>query len=156
MAKTYTAAEALHKAAALCSAGEQCEADITEKLIRWGISPTDCTSIIDRLNDEKFIDHQRYCSSFVKDKFRFNKWGRIKIRYALIQKKINASLINEALARIDDTEYLDALAKMIEVKGKTLNSEDAYDRKVKLFRFAVSRGFEPDVINRVLKSDFTD
>ena len=74
MPKEMSPDEALHKAAALCSAKECCIYDIREKLARWNISDKDKNSIINRLISEKFIDEARYCTAFVKDKFRFSGW----------------------------------------------------------------------------------
>ena len=91
MAKPLTPPEALHRAAALCSSAEHCTADIREKLARWGVTEADSRTIIDRLVQERFIDEQRYAVAFVKDKFRFSGWGRIKMRYALQQKRIDGS-----------------------------------------------------------------
>ena len=79
MQKQLSPEEALHRAAALCSAGEQCIFDIREKLLRWGIAPNDSKEIIEKLIQGKFIDEERYCKSFVNDNFRFNKWGKVKI-----------------------------------------------------------------------------
>ena len=91
MAKTLTPPEALHRAAALCSSSEHCITDIREKLSRWGIGELDARTIVERLVQERFIDEERYAIAFAKDKFRFSGWGRIKIRYALQQKRIMTS-----------------------------------------------------------------
>ena len=91
MAKTLTPPEALHRSAALCSSSEHCIADIREKLSRWGIGEPDARTIVERLVQERFIDEGRYAIAFAKDKFRFSGWGRIKIRYALQQKRIGTS-----------------------------------------------------------------
>lgn len=101
MAKTLTPPEALHRAAALCSSSEHCIADIREKLSRWGIGEPDARTIVERLVQERFIDEERYAIAFAKDKFRFSGWGRIKIRYALQQKRIGNSDIVNALSLID-------------------------------------------------------
>lgn len=102
MAKTLTPPEALHRAAALCSSSEHCIADIREKLSRWGIGEPDARTIVERLVQERFIDEGRYAIAFAKDKFRFSGWGRIKIRYALQQKRIGNSGIVNALSLIDE------------------------------------------------------
>ena len=105
MAKTLTPPEALHRAAALCSSSEHCIADIREKLSRWGIGEPDARTIVERLVQERFIDEERYAIAFAKDKFRFSGWGRIKIRYALQQKRIGNSDIVNALSLIDEEAY---------------------------------------------------
>jgi regulatory protein len=152
MKKEYTLDELLHKAASYCSISEHCIYEVEEKLSLWGVSDKDKGEIIKRLISEDFINEKRYCVHFVKDKFRFNKWGKIKISYALKQKRLSDELINPALASIDDGEYEEMLASILKTKLKGLKYEFEYERQGKLFNFAQSRGFESQVIYRVLKS----
>ncbi|WP_455498961.1 regulatory protein RecX [Coprobacter sp.] len=149
MSKPLSSQEALHKAAAYCSSSEQCRYDITEKLRRWGVENEDVLKIIEHLVQQNFIDEARYSKGFVNDKFRFNKWGRIKIIHALRQKKIPENLISEAINTIDKDQYVKTLREILETKCKGMKATDNYDMQAKLFRFAVSRGFEPDIIQIV-------
>ena len=151
MAKILTPPEALHRAAALCSSAEHCTADIREKLARWGVTEADSRTIIDRLVQERFIDEQRYAVAFVKDKFRFSGWGRIKMRYALQQKRIDGSDIDHALATLDEEQYNDRLLELLQAKSRSLRDDDPEARRAKLFRFATSRGFESALIFNALK-----
>ena len=77
--------EALSKVRSLCARQEQCRQDILLKLFKWEISVSDSEQILETLEQEGFIDHLRYARSFTVDKFKFNKWGRIKIRWMLRQ-----------------------------------------------------------------------
>lgn len=151
MAKILTPPEALHRAAALCSSAEHCTADIREKLARWGVTEADSRTIIDRLVQERFIDEQRYAVAFVKDKFRFSGWGRIKMRYALQQKRIDGSDIDHALATLDEEPYNDRLLELLQAKSRSIRDDDPEARRAKLFRFATSRGFESALIFNALK-----
>lgn len=151
MAKPLTPPEALHRAAALCSSAEHCTADIREKLARWGVTEADSRTIIDRLVQERFIDEQRYAVAFVKDKFRFSGWGRIKMRYALQQKRIDGSDIDHALATLDEEQYNDRLLELLQAKSRSIRDDDPEARRAKLFRFATSRGFESALIFNALK-----
>ena len=151
MAKILTPPEALHRAAALCSSAEHCTADIREKLARWGVTEADSRTIIDRLVQERFIDEQRYAVAFVKDKFRFSGWGRIKMRYALQQKRIDGSDIDHALATLDEEQYNDRLLELLQAKSRSIRDDDPEARRAKLFRFATSRGFESALIFNALK-----
>ncbi len=151
--KRLSPPEALHRAAALCSKSEYCSTEIDDKLSAWGITPPDRETIIGRLTAEKFIDDQRFARLFARDKLRFNRWGKIKISYALQQKKIPASYIREALEQIDTTLYEQTLASLITAKARTLTDEDEYQRRNKIYRFALGHGFEPDLISRTLHLD---
>ena len=135
--------QALQKMAALCSTAEHCESEIREKLSRAGMGADDADRIIDRLYDEDFINTERYCHAFVRDKFRHARWGRVKIEQALRQKKLPGSDIRQALEEeLPETDYHDLLRHLIQQKADTLPADtDAYARRAKLFRFALARGF---------------
>ena len=98
------------------------------------------------------IDETRYASFYTNDKFKFNKWGKIKIRYSLKQKFIPDHLINGALDNIDMDVYLETLSTLIEGKARSVKSSNQYDKKAKLIRFAQGRGFEYEIINEVIGS----
>ena len=152
MKKEYTLEELLHKAASYCSISEHCVSEVEEKLTAWGVSITDKQKIIDKLISEDFINEKRFCIYFVKDKFRFNKWGKIKISYAMKQKGLSNEQINNALSTIDDGEYEELLASILKTKLVGLKYEYEYEKQGKLFRFAQSRGFESNVIDRILRT----
>ena len=100
--------------------------------------------------EEKFIDEERYCKAFVNDKYRFDKWGKIKIAQALQLKKIPSSLYWIYLNNIDKEEYLSILNKLLQSKRKSVHAETEFERNGKLIRFALSRGFEMDDIRQCL------
>ena len=152
MKKEYTLDELLHKAASYCSISEHCISEVAEKLNAWGVPGDDKQKIIDRLISEDFINEKRFCIFFVKDKFRFNKWGKIKISFALKGKGLDKEVISEAISTIDDGEYEEMLASLLKTKLVGLKYEFEYEKQGKLFRFAQSRGFENNVIEKALRS----
>jgi regulatory protein len=147
---------ALAKAMALCSGREYCTADISSKLVTWGIENGDCDSIINRLKEENFINETRYAAAFARDKFRYNKWGRIKIAMQLRYKRIPETIISEALGSIDEESYLSTLKSMLAGHKKSVKARDKYEMKSKLMRFAQSRGFESNKIYDVLNENDTE
>jgi len=152
MKKEYTLEELLHKAASYCSISEHCVLEVEDKLTAWGVSDEDKKKIIDRLKSEDFINEKRYCTYFVKDKFRFNKWGKIKISYNLKAKGLDKEVVQNAMSTIDDGEYEELLASLLKTKLVGLKYEFEYEKQGKLFRFAQSRGFENNVIERVIRN----
>lgn len=137
--KSITKEEAWNKASFLCASSEKCLYDIQEKLKSWGCNSDDSEQICQRLIEEQYIDQTRYAYFYVKDKFRFNKWGKIKIKIMLASKKIEPSVIEEALQIIDESEYEELLNSIISTKLKSLKFKDSYDKENKLLRFALSR-----------------
>lgn len=148
--KAISPENALSRAAALCSRCEQAEYDIRAKLKTWGITPGDADRIIQRLIDERYIDEQRFALAFTRDKFRFDGWGRKKIAYQLRLKQISPDVIDTALAEIDNDTYIESLEHILHAKMRTLKGKEPLQAKASLLRFASSRGFEPELIFRVL------
>lgn len=152
--KQLNESEMLHRAAAYCSAAERCIQDVEKKISEAGLSCEESERIIDRLLKEKFIDENRFARSFVNDRLRFNKWGRIKIGYELQKKNIPASIRSEALDEIDEQDYRDILLSILKGKKKITKGKDERDLYVKLLRFAAGRGFESRETTRCLQQLF--
>jgi regulatory protein len=151
--ETYSSSsykEALRRAAALCSNQEQCTGTMLEKLRTWGVDTEEAHKVIQKLQEEKFLDDRRYARFYVRDKYKLNRWGKIKITAMLRQKQIDNSIIEDALSEIDPNEYEEICENLIKKKSATLNESNHFVRKGKLFRFAASRGFESDLIHRIL------
>lgn len=148
---TITEEEALNRMAAYCSAAEHCKAEVNEKLQKWSLPYEAIDRIIDRLVAEKFIDEGRYCKAFVNDKFRFAKWGKMKIAQALYMKKISREVVYGCLDEIDEEEYLTILSGLISAKRKSVHAKNEFELNGKLIRFALSRGFEMDDIRRCVR-----
>lgn len=146
--------EALIKIRSICSRQEQCRQDILVKLSKWDMSESDSEKIIVILEKEGFVDHNRYASSFANDKLKFNKWGKVKIRWMLRQKDIPEDIIENALSLIDDDLYFNTLSAELKKKIKSLKSENEYDKKGKLVQFATQRGFEYEIISKVINKIF--
>lgn len=145
-ANTRTYEQMLFKASAYCATAEHCEADMRTKLQTWACSPEHIDKIIDYLKNENFLNEQRYCNAFVRDKFRFNQWGKTKIAMMLRTKNIAEETIAEAIDQIDDETYQQTVTTLLQTKLKGLKYRDEYDRKAKLIRFAQGRGFEYGII----------
>ena len=137
---------ALGKAAGLCSGSEHCTSQIREKLSLWGISEEDANDIIDRLTKEKFIDDSRFARAYCHDKFCYSHWGRVKIRQMLRHLRLSDEEIAEGMTAISEEAYSETLSDALLAKDRTLKDTDIYQRKGKLVRHLLSRGFEMDLI----------
>ncbi len=140
--------QALNKAASLCSRKEYCSSDIRKKLITWELTDEQSDEAIKWLKKEKYIDDSRFAEYYVRDKFLFNGWGRIKIRFQLRAKGIASEFVDEALSTIDEDNYREKLAELLHSKKRQIKNKDHWQTKSALARFAQSRGFEPDYVFR--------
>lgn len=148
--KEYNRHEAYMKMESFCSLAEHCSYEIEKKLEKMNISKDDREDIITKLIKNKFIDNKRYARAFVREKSRFNKWGRVKIVQSLKIKQISSDDINNALDEIENDDYYDNLISLLRQKNKSIKASSDYERKGKLIRFAISRGFEMDSIIKSL------
>jgi regulatory protein len=143
--------EALSYAMDICSRQEKCSSEVRMKLKQFNLPDEQVEQVLKTLKDEGFIDESRYAGMFVRDKLHLNRWGRIKIRYALTAKQIPEEIISDALNGIDNKDYLRILGEEISKKLPQIKGKDPYAVKSKLVRFGQQRGFEPGLIYQVLE-----
>lgn len=151
MKKELSENEARFKAEAYCSMAERCRAEVVEKLYQWGVPSEWMDGILNHLEQEGYINHLRYAKAFVRDKYRFNQWGRMKIAQSLRQKHLTSADIFVAMEEIDEEEYAFVLEHLLERKLPGIKAKNSFERNGKLVRYAVSRGYEMDEILCCLK-----
>lgn len=142
MKKELSAEEARLKAEAYCSLSEHCKSEVLGKLQQWGAPEKTWEAILIHLEKERYVDESRYATFFVRDKYRFNQWGRIKIAQALRMKHIPSACIDEAMEEIDEQEYLNILTSLLKKKVRSIKASNDYERNGKLVRFAAGHGYE--------------
>ena len=138
-------------AAKLCAAREYCSDDIRRKLIQKGIAPKEADELCRQLKEKGFLDDQRYARAHVADKYRFNHWGRVKIRFMLRSKRLPEELIDEALAGIDEEAYLEALGDFLIGRLKNLGDKATEEDAWKVARSAINRGYESALVAKVME-----
>ena len=142
--------EAYLQLAALCAQAEHCQWEMLEKMRRWEIDEEAQARVMQRLVAERYVDDERYARAFVKDKIRYNKWGRRKVEQALWAKHISDDIRREVLEEVDDEEYLAVLRPLLKQKRRTTKAADDYDMNRKLCRFALGRGFTYNIIKQCI------
>jgi len=111
---------------------------------------------VDSLKKDKFFDDQRFTEFFVRDKQKLNKWGKEKIKFALLSKGLDAEIINEALSAIEPGNFEEALRELFSKKSRELSKYKPFERKNRLIRFALQRGFDYNLIFNVVEDFVKD
>lgn len=142
--------QAYSKMAQLCSRSEQCSADIRKKIMAFEIVEEIVDEIIEKLIEEKYIDDERYVKAYVNDKFKINKWGKVKIRHYLYAKGLSDEVIQNGLNAIDEEKYKNLLVKTMKDKAKKIKKKNKFEKMGQVIRFTQSRGFEPELIHRYM------
>ena len=134
----------------LCSRSEQCSPDLIRKIRELGGNSLTTQMVLDRLEKENYLDDRRYVALYVREKFRINKWGRVKMHYYLKMKGLNEELIQSGFNEINDEEYVELLIKTMKEKARSIRITDKYEKMGQVIRFTQGRGFEPGLIHRYL------
>ena len=144
--------QAYSKMAQLCSRSEQCSADIRRKIIAFELVSDVVDEIIAKLKEEKFLSDERYVKAYISDKFKFNKWGKVKLRHNLRMKGLPEKIILNELDKIDAEKYKAVLLKTMKDKAKSVKKKTKFEKMGQVIRFAQTRGFEPEMIHRYINS----
>ena len=143
--------QAYSKMAQLCSRSEQCSVDIRKKILAYEIVDEIVDEIIEKLIQEKFLDDERFVKAYVNDKFRINKWGKVKMRHYLRLKGLDDVVIQKGLDQINEEKYKVLLVKTMKAKAKSIKGKDKFTKMGQVIRYTQGRGFEPELIHRYLK-----
>ena len=148
--KEITEQQALNKLMTLCARSEHSSGEMLQKMRLWGLSDEAQARIMERLTKEKFVDDERYTRAFVNDKIKYNQWGRRKIEQALWAKGISRDIQKSVLEEVDEEEYIKVLRPLLKSKERSISARNEFERQMKLIRFAQSRGFSMEQIERCL------
>ena len=151
-----TGDEAFARLSTLCAKGEHSTGEMRQRMMRWGIDADTQQQVVDALVDARFVDDTRYARMYVDDKLRFDHWGPRKIAQGLMLKGVDKHIIDNALATISVDAFDDILLPLLKAKARTIKGASAYERRCKLIRFAVQRGFMPDMATRHAASFFNE
>lgn len=140
------------KIANYCAYRERCSSEVKDKLESYECQPDEVDELLIFLEAEGFLDDQRFSQAYAKDKFRQNKWGKIKIRQYLKQKQLTSQLIEEGLASIPEQEYADTLDHLVERKYHSVKADNEYVRSNKTAQSIVGKGYESDLVWAAIRS----
>lgn len=135
----------------LCARREYCSLDIKKKICTaLGEDLQYADQILDSLIKDGFVSDLRYSSAFAREKSAISGWGPIKIRYALRAKHIASEVIDEALSETDADKSRQRLDKVLTQKADSLRGDP--QARLKLIRFALSRGYDYEEVEKRLRS----
>jgi len=148
----YSRTSFLQRITSYCAESERCTHDALTKLKSWGATSEEIDDILNKLYVEKFVDDKRFANSYVSEKWNLDHWGKIKITNALEAKLIDVKIIQGALETISDEEYIQGLNELLLKKRKENSASKNPGDARKLMSFALSRGFEEELVMEWLES----
>ncbi|MGC6429826.1 MAG: regulatory protein RecX [Jejuia sp.] len=144
--KTYTVQEATRKLEHYCAYQERCHQEVRRKLEGMHMIPEAIDVIIVHLLKHNYLNEERFAKTFVRGKFRIKAWGRRRLVRELRLKDISKVNINQALAEIEESDYIEVFNGLAEKKARSLSSGDKYKKKKKLIDYLLYRGWETHLV----------
>jgi regulatory protein len=139
------------RALRLLSGREYSRPELERKLGPHEEEPGQLRRVLDELQAKGFIDHRRVAESVIHR--RAVKLGAARIRQELQAKGLDAQLVAEAVAGLRPSEL--QRAREIWQRRFEQPPADAAER-AKQARFLAARGFDGEVIRRVLRASAQD
>ncbi|MBN1793685.1 MAG: regulatory protein RecX [Candidatus Omnitrophica bacterium] len=127
------------------------EARLRERLSVRGFSETCITRVVNKLKQGSYVDDRSLATSLLRVQLRHTPSGYASLKEKLLSKGIPEEIAHEALdeLRQEYSEY--ALAKQCVLKKRaSIKKGDAADEVRQLTAYLRRRGFEEELINRLI------
>jgi len=154
--KKLTPTEAKQKIYRYCAYQERAHLEVRNKLYEYGLFRNDVEEILSDLITEGFLNEERFAKAFVGGKFRIKQWGKIKIVHELEAKGLTKNCIALGLKEIDQDQYLKTLKALLLKKSGQLSEPNVFAARDKVAKYAIQKGFEPDIVWPLLKEIVPD
>ena len=148
--KTKTAEQALNAIMRLCSKAEKSSGDALRLMYRWGVPIAERQGVLDKLVEMRFIDDARYAEAYTREKSQLAGWGARKIAQNLYQKGVSKDIVAKTLAMLESDDQRAMLEKRLQRKLPTIKATTDYERRGKLLRYALSLGYDYDMVISVI------
>lgn len=146
----------LEKIKLWCAYQERSHNEARLKLQKAGLKENEIANCITELISENYLNEERFAKAFAGGKFRIKHWGRIKIKNDLKKHRVSEINIRQALQSIDEKEYIQTLRNLIQKKIKTSGSRQSLTVKAAVYRYLISKGFEPELVMEQIQTNFNE
>ena len=150
---TIAPQQALLKAANYCAYQERCHQEVKQKLKEWGLRENEALDVMHQLIEQQYLNEERFAQAFAGGKFRTKQWGRVKIKLELKLREVSDYCIKSALQEIDESDYLQTLQNLLDKKWAETKAPNVLNKRAKVARYVVSKGFEQQLVWEVLTSN---
>ncbi len=128
--------------------------ELKNKLIKKNFDKNIVDIVLEELSSKNYLNDLEFCRMYVEERFSKKNIGINKIKLELVKKGIDRKIIDEIVNIIDDNSLFDkayqlALKKIDTYQYKKL---DKLKKKQKIFSFLLSRGFQQEIIYKVIDS----
>ncbi|HRG07678.1 MAG TPA: regulatory protein RecX [Cyclobacteriaceae bacterium] len=154
--KRLSPTEAVAKIQRYCAYQERSHKEVKTKLFEYGLYASQVDEIISQLITDGFLNEQRFAKAYAGGKFRMKKWGRMKIKNELEFLGLTKKCIQLGLKELEGPDYTKTLKQVILKKAELLVEENLFRKRDKVARFAIGKGYEPELVWSLVKELLPD
>jgi regulatory protein len=154
-------ARAFQRAVKLLAAKPRSVAELRERLLERCPSKAIVETVIERLREYGYLDDERFAVGYASLKVKQQPVGRRRLQQSLVMKKVERSVVDEALnqvyAETSEAELIDrAIEKRVRLRGRPKTLAEAKS----LFDHLLRQGFPfelvSDKVRAVSRTDLDD
>jgi len=125
--------------------------ELTKKLKDKNISEAVIERIIKLLEDQKYVDDMSYAKIYLETKIRNKPIGKRLLQNKLYEKGIDKDTAEKTLnENYSEEKEIDSAKKLFKKYSKKIKEKDASEKKQKCYRYLISRGFDYEIVNKVV------
>ncbi|MBL7900465.1 MAG: RecX family transcriptional regulator [Bacteroidia bacterium] len=146
----------LEKIKLWCAYQERSHYEVRLKLQKAGLKENEIAQILSELISDNYLNEERFAKAFAGGKFRMKHWGRVKIKTELKKHRVSAPNIQKALESLDEKDYQTTLRELTLKRIKTSGSRPTLRVKASVYRYLLSKGFEPEAVMEQINRNFNE
>jgi len=154
--KKLTVGEAKQKIYNYCAYQERTHLEVKNRLYKFGLHTNEVDELLSHLIVEGYLNEERFAKAFAGGKFRLKKWGRLKIINELESRGLTTNCIRSGMKEIEEPDYEKTLQTLLIKKADLLGDKDTFAKREKLARFGIQKGFESELVWKIVKTIVAD
>lgn len=107
---------------------------------------------VKKMEEEGYLNEQKYIQAYIGDNFRFSSDGPIKIKQKLLKQELSANLVEEELNKMPKEEWLAKLKKLIQKKANSKHNDGLKKWQQKCFIYFYNLGYPKSWIEELFQN----
>lgn len=126
--------------------------ELRTKLIKKKYLKEIIENVLQDLADKNFLDDEQFAKAYIEEKSVKKKIGINRLKAELFKRGIDRKIVDKVLSNVDSELSYDQALELAKRKSEFLRRKEIDKRKLKskIFSFLSSRGFESEIIMKVL------
>jgi regulatory protein len=150
--------EALKYGEKLLSICPRTESSLRTRLLRKGFSEASCDAAVAFLKERRILDDIAFAREWVEAKASEGPVGELLVRERLSEKGISGGTLDKVIAELglafrEEESVREIVKKM---SGRSKGRNPSGKERMKIYRYAVSRGFDPELAAETIRTILGD